>query len=133
MTEAYKKHAKKGTVPSLPECCHLLQAAIACFSKIYLVIDALDECAERTRDILFAELRKMRPYISILITSRHSFSDHYDSESALRLEIEANVLDIRNYLEARLLESRRLQAHIKENRNLHEIIMSGIIDKAKGM
>lgn len=120
-------------MPSLPECCHLLQAAIACFSKIYLVIDALDECAEGTRDILFAELRKMKPYISILITSRHSFSDHFDSESALRLEIEANVLDIRNYLEARLLESRRLQVHIKKDRNLYEIIMSGIIDKAKGM
>ena len=133
LTEAYKRHAKEGTAPSLHECSHLLQAAMVTFSKVYLVIDALDECAEGTRDILFTELRKMTPHISILITSRHTLSDCYDSESALRLEIEADLLDIRHYLEARLMESRILQAYIKKDRNLHDIIVSGIIHKAKGM
>ena len=133
LTEAYKKHAKDGTTLSLPECCRLLQAAIVCFSMTYLVIDALDECTESTRDILFAELRKMNQHISILVTSRHTFSDYYDSESTLRLNIEADALDIRHYLEARITESRMLQAHIKKDQNLHEIIISGIIYKAKGM
>ena len=133
LAEAYKKHAKEGTAPSLLECCRLLHAAIVCFPKIYLVIDALDECAEGTREILFAELQKMSPRISLLITSRHIFRDLYESESAARIDIEADVLDIKHYLEARILESRILQGHIKKDRNLHEVIISGIVDKAKGM
>ena len=133
LTETYRKHAKEGTALSLPECCRLLHAAIVSFSKVYLVIDALDECAECTRDILFTELRKMKPHMNIFITSRHTFSDYYDSERALRLEIEADVSDIRHYLEARITESGILQAHIKKDQNLHEIIISGIIRKAKGM
>ena len=133
LTEAYKKHTKQGTAPSLSECCLLLQTAIVCFSVTYLVIDALDECTGGTRGILFAELRKMKQHISILVTSRQTFSDFYDSESASRLEIEADVLDIRHYLEARITESGMLQAHIKKDQSLHEIIISGIIHKAQGM
>ena len=133
LTEAYEKHVKEGTTLSLPECCRLLQAAIVGFSMTYLVIDALDECTESTRDILFAELRKMKQHISILITSRHTFSDYYDSESVLRLNIEADALDIRHYLEARITGSRMLQTYIRKDQNLHETIISGIIYKAKGM
>ena len=133
LTEAYKKHAKEGTTLSRPECCRLLQAAILCFSMTYLVIDALDECTEGTRDILFAELWKMKQHISILVTSRHTFNDYYDPESALRLDIEADALDIRQYLEARITESSMLQAHIKKDQGLQEIIISGIVHKAKGM
>lgn len=133
VTEAYKKHEKKGTTLTLPECCRLLQAAIVCFSMTYLVIDALDECTDGTRDLLFAELLKMKQHISILVTSRHTFSDHYDSERALRLNIEADALDIRHYLEARTTESRMLQAHIKKDQSLHQSIISGIMYKAKGM
>ena len=133
LTEAYKKHAKEGTTLSLPECCRLLQAAIACFSMTYLVIDALDESTEGTRGTLFAELRKMKQHISILVTSRHTFSDYYDSGSALHLNIEADALDITHYLEARIAESSMLQAHIKTDQSLHEMIISGIIYKAKGM
>ena len=133
LAESYQKHAKHGTAPSLPECCQLLEAAIVCFSMTYLVIDALDECAEGTRDKLFAELRKMKQHVSILITSRHTLSDYDVSESDLRLEIEADALDIRHYLEARIAESSMLQALIKKDQSLHEIIISGIINRAKGM
>ena len=133
LKEAYKKHSKEGTAPSLPECCGLLHAAVGHFSKVYLIIDALDECAEGTRDILFAELQKLEPQINILVTSRHTFSNQYDSESALHLDIAADVMDIRHYLEERITESRVLQSHFKKDSNLHQIIILGIIDKAKGM
>ena len=133
LTETYKKHSKEGTTPSLPECCRLLQAAIGSFHKTYLVIDALDECAETTRDTLFAELSKMKPQISILVTSRHTFSDQYDSRTACRLDIKADVLDIRQYLEERMTKSKVLQAYMEKDENLHDGIISGIINKAKGM
>lgn len=133
LAEAYKKHSKEGTAPSLPECCRLLQAAIGSFQKTYLVIDALDECAETTRDTLFAELGKMKPQISILITSRHTFSAHYDSRTVFRLDIKADVLDIRQYLEERITKSKVLQAYMQKDENLHDGIISGIVNKAKGM
>lgn len=133
LTEAYKKHSKEGTTPSLHECCRLVHAAIGCFSKTYLVIDALDECAEGTMNILFAELRKMRPPISILITSRHIVTNHYDPTSALRLGIEADVVDIRQYLEERIKDSTALQAYFKNDTDLRDVIISGVADKAKGM
>ena len=133
LTEAYKKHSKEGTTPSVHECCRLIHAAMGCFPKIYLVIDALDECAEGTGDILFTEIRKMKPPISVLITSRHTFTNLYEQESALRLEIEADEVDIRQYLEERMECSTALQAYFKNDRDLHDVIISGIADKAKGM
>ena len=133
LTEAYKQHSKEGTAPSLPECCRLLHATTGYFSKVYLIIDALDECTEYTRNILFAELRRLQPPIVILITSRHTFSDLYDPESALRLEIQADVLDIKQYLENRITESTKLQALIKRDINLQDVIASTIVNKAKGM
>lgn len=133
LTEAYKKHSKEGTTPSLRECCRLVHAAIGCFPKIYLIIDAWDECAEGTRDILFTEIRKMKPPISVLITSRHTSTNHYDQESALRLEIEADAVDVRQYLEERIKDSMALQAYFKNDKDLHDVIISGIADKAKGM
>ncbi|KAM0804719.1 hypothetical protein BDR22DRAFT_799687 [Usnea florida] len=133
LAQAYKKHSKEGTAPSLTECCRLLQAAIGSFHKTYLVIDALDECAETTRDILFAELRKMKPQINILITSRHTFTDLYDSRTTLRLDIKADVSDIRQYLEERITKSKVLQAYMEKDENLHDGIITGIVNKAKGM
>lgn len=133
LTAAYKKHSKEGTSPCLLECCHLLHAVTALFSKIYLVIDALDECAERTRDMLVAEIGTMKPQINVLCTSRHTFTNCFSTEDASYLEVKANASDIRHYLDKRITESPKLQALIKKDGNIQDIITSGVANKANGM
>jgi hypothetical protein len=43
------------------------------FSKVYVVIDALDECRESngTRATKFAEFQEIQLYANLLATSRH--------------------------------------------------------------
>ena len=133
MTELYEKHSKTMTTPSLGECCQLLKAAAGCLPKVCIVIDALDECTEATRDILLSEIRQTMPRIHLFITSRHMFSHQCAREDSLCLEISADEMDIRQYLYERMKDSRTLHAHIKKDKELHDHIVSGIVGKARGM
>ena len=52
----YRRHSKKQTRPTLGELSKLLQSEVRHISKVFIVIDALDECPEsnRTRESFLA-------------------------------------------------------------------------------
>jgi len=68
----FKHHSRERTRPSLPEYIMLLQAHIQRFSRVFIVVDALDECSENdgVRDSFLAQLRYLLPNIRLLVTSR---------------------------------------------------------------
>jgi hypothetical protein len=43
---AYVAHSRKQTAPSFPEYLDLLQGQMQAFTRVYIIIDALDECTE---------------------------------------------------------------------------------------
>ncbi|KAL2037429.1 hypothetical protein N7G274_009914 [Stereocaulon virgatum] len=124
---------KEKSSPSFAECCQLLHKAADHMSNIHVVIDALDECTEATRDILLTELEKLRPKVCLIITSRHTFGDHYEPESALCLKIHAQEEDIKQYLSERVETSRPLRDHIKTRPELRDQVLDVVITKANGM
>ncbi|KAH0538579.1 hypothetical protein FGG08_004829 [Glutinoglossum americanum] len=131
----YESHALKRTRPSLGEFSRLLQVAAGGFSKIFVVIDALDECPEtgEIRDILLDQIRSLQPKISLLVTSRHISNIELQLQSAVRLEIRATDEDITNYLKGRISSSNILEGHIRKDPILLDIITSTIAAKARGM
>lgn len=133
LMELYKKHSQTKTPPSLQECYQLLELAAIYIPNAFIIIDALDECAEVTRDLVLTKIRKILPKARLLITSRYTVGSEYNQHDQLRLEIEANDTDIKCYLEQRIDESQSLQAHIKKDHELHNSIVSSIISRTNGM
>jgi hypothetical protein len=71
VTSLYDHHNEERTRPSLPSTSDY-QAHIQRFSRIFIVVDALDECSEDdgVRDLFLAQLRYLLPNIRLLVTSR---------------------------------------------------------------
>ena len=133
LQEYYETHRKARTHPSLMEYCKILSSIAGHFSSVFVIIDALDEYDEETRDFLLEKLGALRPDLSLLITTRHvAFSSPW-SQAEARLNIVANEADIRGYLEERLRQCKVLRLHIAKDGDLGEEIVSSIVQKAKGM
>ncbi|KAL8793816.1 MAG: hypothetical protein Q9195_003646 [Heterodermia aff. obscurata] len=133
LQQCYESHRKARTHPSLMEYCKILRSIAGHFSSVFVVIDALDEYDEETRNILLEKLGALRPDLSLLITTRHAAFSSSWSQAETRLNIVANEADIRGYLGERLRQCNVLRPHIAKDGNLHEEIVSSIVQKAKGM
>lgn len=129
----HNSHIRNKTRPTLSECIKLLQAAADCFSKVYIVIDALDECpeADQARQSLLEEIGKL-DCVSILVTSRNIPIEN-ELQNITRLDVRANDLDIKNYLEERMLGSNRIKKLVGKDSTLYDAIKYAILEKAKGM
>ncbi|KAJ7832561.1 hypothetical protein B0H14DRAFT_2304714, partial [Mycena olivaceomarginata] len=66
----YDQHNEKRTRPSLEEIREVLCSALKEWSKVYILVDAVDECPEDQRQILLEHLAGLGPTINLMITSR---------------------------------------------------------------
>lgn len=122
--------------PSLPEYSTLLQAETRRLSKVFVVFDALDECAVETRERLLVELKSLGSKLYLMITSRPSIpimdiTSHF--QHAVELPICASSADIEKYLEERLKSEPKLRRHINDEPPLRKQIISAVIKNAQGM
>lgn len=101
--------------------------------KRFLVIDALDEFSEEeaTRNLLLSKLLEltMAGKTQIMLTSRYKPEtvELLAEEHPMCIGIEANVSDVRSYLETRLRNARTAIRKMKED------IIDGIVKKFDGM
>ena len=102
----YKTHRNEGTRPSTKEILSVICSVVSSLSRLYLVVDALDECASFERRRLIEELYQVQAQtqLNILATSRDlpEIRSHFVGISAL--EIRASEEDVRRYLENRIPE-----------------------------
>jgi hypothetical protein len=68
--QLYQRHSEKRTRPPLEEIHGVLHSVITEWSKVYIVVDALDEYPEAQRRILLEHLASMSPTVSLMLTSR---------------------------------------------------------------
>jgi hypothetical protein len=135
ITLLYRHHNKKQTRPTLDELSKLLQLEVCRLSRVFIIIDALDECTEinYTRESFLAEIRKLQPTTHLLITSRHISTIEREFEMAAHVEIRASDEDVRRYLESRIETEGRLWRLIKADPALQANIVNTIVESAKGM
>ncbi|KAJ7278138.1 hypothetical protein C8J57DRAFT_1060053, partial [Mycena rebaudengoi] len=108
----YHKHHEKGTRPSVEEMHALLSSEVAGYSKVYFVIDALDEYPETKRHVLLKHLAALKPNINLLFTSRPHITPEMFFPSTPALEIRATEEDIHRYLDAQIQNSFQLSKHV---------------------
>lgn len=129
------RHQGRGTRPSLADWSRLLQLEVHRLSRIFIVIDALDECSEKdgTRDSFMTEIRSLQPFVYLLVTSRHIASIENELGKGVCMEIRASDHDVGQYLEGRIQKEGRLGRLLRADKDLQETITRSIVSNAKGM
>jgi hypothetical protein len=129
----------KQNVPGPDELESILLASIRSCSKVYLLVDALDECPEdqETRQSVLARIERLTqdaPNLRILVTSREldRIRKSMEALTAEPLRVITNAVDedIQNYLAKEVSRDRSLCELSPEMRNLIE---STIASQADGM
>ena len=95
--------------PTFKQCMDMLRFVLTLFSKVFIIIDGIDECDER--DILIPELvaaasSRGSTSLSLIVTSRDSPEISEIFSNSARLEVRASDADIRRYVEHRIDRSR---------------------------
>ena len=132
----YKPHLDQGTRPLLDEVLKILQSAIAEYSKVYFIVDALDEYPEIPRNAFLESLSTMMVGtvpVNLMLTSRpHIALDHFHVKVPT-LEIRAAEGDIRRYVEINIRKSPRLSRHVGTHPDLLDEVRSNIVQNVQGM
>jgi hypothetical protein len=127
----YKEHTRKRTRPPLADFTRLLQDEARGISKLFIVIDAVDECMDdNTRDSLLSETRRLQPCLHLLITTRPHIRPAIDASF---LEIVSNPSDIEMYIQGRLQKDYRLKRYITKDPKLENKIITRIAWFSQGM
>ncbi|CAG8882582.1 unnamed protein product [Penicillium egyptiacum] len=130
--ELYKYHKARGTRPSAEEISNVLLIVAATFSKLFIIVDALDECQASDRLHFVSELFNLqtRHSANIFATSRFISEIMDQFKDVLSLEIRATDEDVGMYLESHMGQ---LRPCVLENRQLQEEIKTTISDAVDGM
>jgi hypothetical protein len=129
--DLYAKHYERNTRPSIAELSDLLVSESRTVSKVYMVVDALDECPTETntKDKVLAALQRV-PNFHLLVTSRPHVVIS-ENINAVSLPIRADNCDIHAFISSRLRENANLKRYVKED--FKEELVSKVIKKSDGM
>jgi hypothetical protein len=130
--ELYQSCVSRRTRPNLKEVSIVLKSKMNEFSRLFVVVDALDECS--TTEIVFVEeLRKLHPAVNLLVTSRHAPDAVQAPQDKIHIEVQANAADIRSYVDSRVKGDPNLVRLATGNTHLQEIIVDTVTSNARGM
>ncbi|ETN44126.1 uncharacterized protein HMPREF1541_10676 [Cyphellophora europaea CBS 101466] len=111
----------------------MLRLASKSFNKVFIVVDALDECTEYTHRTLVNDFQNIGPHVSILVTSRpwDSIGRIFDGSDQLR--ISAAKIDMEAYIRRELQDNIELSDIIDEDPGFAEKIVAMVLDRAQDM
>lgn len=102
VTKLYELHQRRTTRPSIDDIAKILQSATATLSRVFFIVDALDECqmTEGCQMDLISVLFTFKDVVkaNIFATSRHIDRIQNEFRGCISLEVEAKAEDIRMYL-----------------------------------
>ena len=134
LKDYHDEHKRSNTHPTPARAFEVLKAECDSWSRIFIIVDALDECSEKdaTRQRLVEGLLSLQGSnrINILVTARPIPSILCEFDAWERLVIRANSADIQKYL---LGQMDRFSKLVVVGEDLQAQIISAIIDAADGM
>ncbi|KIM27885.1 hypothetical protein M408DRAFT_310306, partial [Serendipita vermifera MAFF 305830] len=127
----YRQHIERKTRPTISEISELLSAEMKRFSKIFVIVDALDECPEKDhcRGFFFNQLQAFQPTTHLMITSRPEIAPTVEFR---RLEIVASKADLDRYIDGRIFISSRLKDLLHEEEDRRRI-KEAVTENTDGM
>jgi hypothetical protein len=128
----YETYSNEGR-PSLDVLTKIVSAEVQRHSKVFVIVDALDELSENTRDGLVRRLRSLQPTVNLLITSRKLGSIAEEFSDQPQLEIDAKNEDIITYIQARVSQDAKLYRAARRSPTLEADIKTQILEKSQKM
>jgi hypothetical protein len=128
----YDKYKEKRTRPALDEISRTLQSIANMFSRVIIIVDALDECQvfNGCRTTFLTEIFSLqtKTRANLFTTSRYIPEITESFKDSIIFEIRAHDEDVQQYLDGRISQSgqKLLQTYRKE-------IMTEIIKAVDGM
>ena len=129
-----RRKDSSSTAANLADIKKLLVQCTQKYTKVYLVVDALDEYSEDNLGWtdLITEIEALGSHFSIMITARPIAAIENHFSTASRLEVAARELDGRLYVRS-LLKRPEFQKHLRNDDTLRQHIENKLTEKANGM
>ena len=120
--------------PTVEEIAGLLHLQVEKFDKVFIVLDALDECPEvdKTREKVLARVRGLLPKARLMVTSRPLSSIEGRFKNDIRLEIRAQEQDLQKFIESQM-DQDNLSALLEGHDDVRSSIVTTIMGKVNGM
>jgi hypothetical protein len=130
----FGRHQSKGTRPTAEELSRALADVAAGFSRVFVLVDALDEYqpSDRSLDKFLGEIFSLQNStpVSFFATSRHNPGLAVTFEGCLRQDIRAKDEDVQKYLQGHVYE---LPSFVSRNADLQREIIDRITQAVDGM
>jgi Cdc6-like AAA superfamily ATPase len=126
----YERHKDVRTTPSLDEILKVLYSVVANYSRVFIIIDALDECQNRRRLLSEIFSLQVETEVNFFATSRFIPEIMAEFQGSMMLEIRATDEDVRRYLDSRMLQ---LPPYIFRSHALQEEVKTTIVKAVDGM
>ncbi|KAK2812205.1 hypothetical protein FQN50_001563 [Emmonsiellopsis sp. PD_5] len=135
LEDLHQTHSRRGTRPSLEELSEALFSVIIEYSKVFIIIDALDECSNinKDRDYLVEKLFELqrRADLSFFATSRFVPDiERIFHGRGTRMDIRAHDEDVQKYLKGHMS---LFPSFVSRNSALQEDIQAMSITSLDGM
>jgi len=132
--ELYDRHKTKRTRPSLDEISGSLQAVIALYSRVFLIIDALDECqiSDSCRPRFLSNIFDIQAKTGANLFATSRFISEITSKFTKNvvLEIRASDQDVQRYVHGHMSQ---LPTFVSSRPKLQEEITAEITSAVEGM
>lgn len=130
----YECHVRRRTRPSFDEMAQVLRSVVGGYTRVYVVVDALDECLDvlGARSAILFELRILQAQadVRLMATSRFNSDILHEFKGNICLEVWASDADVERYIENHILQMSRC---VQQNPNLQRVIMEDITRAVDGM
>lgn len=130
----YDSHKDKRTRPLFDEISRALQLVAAMYSRVFIIIDAIDECQANNgcRSRFLTEIFYLQTIVGVNLftTSRFIPEIREKFKECISLEIRASEEDVRKYLDGHMF---RLPGFIIRSPELQEEIKIKIVQSVRGM
>ncbi|RSM14423.1 hypothetical protein CDV31_005440 [Fusarium ambrosium] len=130
----YREHLGKGSKPNFEEISRLFPIFSTLYSRVFIIVDALDECPPRhqRRNILLTEIMKLQTTLSanVMCTSRPIPEIEAWFPNASSIDVRASEHDVQQYLDSQV---GALPAFVTRNPLLREQVKNQILQVVDGM
>ena len=136
----YKRHSPEQTRPLLGQLIDLLVKLVPVHERVYLIIDALDECctSNGARKAVIDLLRLLcdtTTRCSVFVTSRmsHVFEDGLGIKDCLRLNVTWDASDVRKFVRSYIKKHWPVAQALEDDWSLQEEIVQDLVGENNGV
>ena len=133
----YDNYHGKDRTPTCEEYLDVLRDLGKEYAEIYIVVDALDECIDRSGQAIWADLlsklEASANNLRLLYTSRNIEDASGILGRSARIDVRASEKDIENFVLAQLQSQQHLLRFCRQCSTLQDEILQAIVPKSGGM